>query len=432
MKKLLALLLVVLMIISISACASTDEPAPPEDVVEVVETVVIKFFSNQADRSSNQGKIEDMLIAQYEAENPNVKIEVEALQDEPYKVSFSAYATSGDMPDFFNVWGQPGFLYDYIDAGLIQELNQADYAGYGFVPGCLDGFSKDGKLYGLPRNTDLGCIFYNKAIFAENGWEVPATYEDLVDLAKAMNAAGIMPMTTNGGDGWPLCIFLTDLLAKCNGGFGDQTQAAIDKADFSDPAFAEASKYLQDAALAGLFTKSYASDDYGAAKNLFVNGQAAMYYIGGWEMGMASDDSITAMDPGKDIGVFVLPAPKDAKGKTSDISAWFGGGYAVASNSPVKEEALKLLNWWMRPENWTRLCTEEGITLTAQDGSSFKGKTAVQSELAAILGSATSTSGTTINDCGSSEFKTISESAIVELVLGKLTPEEFCDKLAGK
>jgi raffinose/stachyose/melibiose transport system substrate-binding protein len=130
--------------------------------------VTIKVFSNLPDRTSGQGLIEQTLFDQYIKENPNVKIEVEALDDESYKTKFKAYASGSEMPDLVNAWGQPSFLDEVIDAGLLAELNKDDYKNYGFIGGSLDGFSKNGKLYGLPRNTDVMVFYYNKAMFKDS------------------------------------------------------------------------------------------------------------------------------------------------------------------------------------------------------------------------------------------------------------------------
>lgn len=116
------------------------------------------------------------------------------------------------MPDLINAWGQPSFLNEIIDAGLLAELNQDDYADYGFISGSLDGFSKDGKLYGLARNTDVMGFYYNKALFKENGWEVPTTYTELLALSSKISDAGLIPCSMDGSDKWPLSIFINDLM----------------------------------------------------------------------------------------------------------------------------------------------------------------------------------------------------------------------------
>ena len=103
------------------------------------------------------------------------------------------------MPDLVSVWGQPGFIDEVIDAGVLAELNEADYTDYGFINGSLEGFSKDGKLYGLPRNTDVMCFFYNQKMFDDNGWSVPQNYDELLALGEHINAAGIIPVAMDGG-----------------------------------------------------------------------------------------------------------------------------------------------------------------------------------------------------------------------------------------
>lgn len=54
-----------------------------------------------------------------------------------------------------------------------------------------EGFKKDGKLYGLPRNTDVAGFYYNEKMFKDNGWEVPAAYDELLDLAQKISGAGL-------------------------------------------------------------------------------------------------------------------------------------------------------------------------------------------------------------------------------------------------
>lgn len=108
------------------------------------EEVTMKIFSNLPDRKNGQGLVEQMIIDEYMSENENVKIEVEALDEEAYKTKFKAYSMEG-MPDVVSIWGQPSFLDEVLDAGVLAELNEADYADYGFVSGSLDGFKKDGN-----------------------------------------------------------------------------------------------------------------------------------------------------------------------------------------------------------------------------------------------------------------------------------------------
>jgi len=97
------------------------------------------------------------------------------------------------------------------------------------------------------------------------------------------------------------------------------------------------------AANAGLFQDGYDSQDYGTAKNLFTNGQAAMFYMGSWEASMALNEDIDQVIR-DNIRVFTMPVITGGKGKANDITAWNGGGYGVAADSEVKEEAIKFFH----------------------------------------------------------------------------------------
>ena len=390
------------------------------------EAVTIKLFSNLPDRKNGQGLVEQMIIDEYMAANPNITIEVEALDEEAYKTKFKAYAMDG-MPDVVSIWGQPSFLDEVLDAGVLAELNEADYADYGFIAGSLEGFKKDGKLYGLPRNTDIQIIYYNQKMFDDNGWSVPATYDELMAVCADIKAAGITPIAMDGGDGWPMACFLTDILVKVAGtDYADIVRNAIATGDFTAPEIKEATQILVDSAAAGMFQVGYDSQDYGTAMNLFTNGQAAMFCMGSWECSMALNEDIQA-DIRDNIRAFTLPTVDGGKGGANDIAAWNGGGYAVSANSAVKDEAIKFLNYMYQPDKLSKYGWENGVGMSAQDQTAYLtgDETDLQKQVMDILKNATSVSGTPINDCGPSAFKTSIESEIQGVSNGSTTVEDF-------
>ena len=390
------------------------------------EAITIKLFSNLPDRKNGQGLVEQMIIDEYMAENSNVTIEVEALDEEAYKTKFKAYAMDG-MPDVVSIWGQPSFLDEVLDAGVLAELNEADYADYGFIAGSLEGFKKDGKLYGLPRNTDIQIIYYNQKMFDDNGWTVPATYDELMAVCTDIKAAGYTPIAMDGGDGWPMACFLTDILVKVAGtDYADIVRNAVATGNFLTPELQEATQILVDSAEAGMFQVGYDSQDYGTAMNLFTNGQAAMFCMGSWECSMALNEDIQA-DIRDNIRAFTLPTVSGGKGGANDIAAWNGGGYAVSANSAVKEEAVKFLNYMYQPDKLSKYGWENGVGMSAQDQTAYLtgDETDLQKQVMDILKNATSVSGTPINDCGPSAFKTAIESEIQGVSNGSVTVEDF-------
>lgn len=436
-------------IFGLAACGGQQTTAPAEtepeitadrsnaDASETVEPVTIKFFSNLPDRTANQGKLEQTLIDSYLKENQHVKIELEALQDEPYKQKIKTYTASNNMPDFYMVWGQTAFFGPMMKAGFAAELNESDYESYGFFPGSTDGFSLDGKLYGLPRNTDFMVLYYNKALFEENDVKVPATYSELVEAAKAFRAKGIAPIATNGKDKWAIAIMFQDLVAKYTG-----DQKLIYNALYRETTFSEEEGLLKGAQLlkelmdAKGFQDSFTAADYGAANNLFAQEKAAMYYMGSWEMGMASNEGFPESFR-KNVSVVKFPVVDGGKGRDTDLISWNGGGYAVSANSKVRDEAVKLLNYFFRPDNWAKNAWQMGVCVPAQNYDDYLTgeETQLQKDLTAILSSSTSLSGVTWNDSATPQFKTDSETLSQELAVGLRTPEAFleeCDKASDK
>lgn len=444
-KKMLSVILAAAMTVGmLSGCGSSsaaadaapaDTAAETEEAAEVTtaedteaaadEAVTIKLFSNLPDRKNGQGLVEQMIIDDYMKENPNVSIEVEALDEEAYKTKFKAYAMDG-MPDVVSIWGQPSFLDEVLDAGVLAELNEADYADYSFVSGSLEGFKKDGKLYGLPRNTDIMLFYYNEKMFNDNGWKVPASYDELLTLADTINAAGMTPVAMDGADGWVLACYLEDLMTKVNGDCRAIVSNAVSTGDFTDPVFVKSTQILADSAEAGLFQTGYDSQDYGTAMNLFTNGQAAMFYMGSWETSMALNQDIPE-EIRTNIKAFTMPVIKDGVGTSTDIAAWNGGGYGVSAASEVKEEAIKFLNYMYQPDKLSKYGWENGVGMSAQDQSAYMSgsETALQLQVLDILNNATSVSGTPVNDCGPSAFKTAIETKIQSVTNGTESVDDF-------
>lgn len=302
------------------------------------DPVTLKMFSNLPDRKNGQGLVEQTIIDEYMAANPNVTIEVEALDEESYKTKFKAYAMDG-MPDIVSIWGQPSFLDEVLDAGVLAELNESDYADYEFVSGSLDGFKKDGKLYGLPRNTDIMVFYYNQKMFTDNGWEVPTTYEEYITLAGKINEANIIPVAMDGGDGWVLACYLQDLMVRLEGYPSEKVAAAIANGD----------------------------------------------------------------------------------------------GYAVAESSANKAEAIKFLNYMYQPDKLSEYGWENGVGLSAQNQTPYLSgnETELQLQIMDLLNNATSISGTPINDCGSSNFKTVIETDIQSMTNGSMSVDSFLSNLGA-
>jgi raffinose/stachyose/melibiose transport system substrate-binding protein len=422
-KKLMSVILTTVLSLGLIGCGNTS--SDKSTGATQGSEVKLKFFSNLPDRNSGQGKLEQTLIDNYMKENPNIKIEVEALQDEPYKQKFKAYAASNQIPDIYMVWGNPGFFKPIMEAGYAAELNKDDYKDYNFLQNSLDAFSNNGKLYGLPRNTDFMVLYYNKDIFEKNNVKVPTTIDELIQVSKDLRAKGITPCSTNGKDKWSLSLLYQDLVVKEGGNQQLIYDAINGKKKFAeDPILKKAADDFKALMDAGFFQDSFTSADYGAGQNMFAQEKAAMYYMGSWDVSMATNKDFS--DSFKQhVDLVKFPVGKD--GKATDIVGWNGGGYAVGANSQVKSEAIKLLNYIMKPDNWTKNGWEQGLVIPAQKYDMYlTGKeNNLQTKLTEVIKSATSFSGFGWQDSLTPDFTNNSQDISQQFAAGILTPDKF-------
>jgi raffinose/stachyose/melibiose transport system substrate-binding protein len=295
------------------------------------------------------------------------------------------------------------------------------------VPGSLESNMYGGKLYGIPVSADLWVIYYNKKLFKDAGiTSVPTTIEDLEALAPKFKAQGIIPMVTDGKDAWPLSLTYDLFIERVNGDFS-RPKAALDrKAKFTDPDFVEGARQFQKFAQSGLFQEDLMVSDYGASRNLFGQGKAAMYLMGSWEMGLAADTNFSD-EFRANVDAFKFPVLKNGKGKGDDLLAWYGGNYVISAASKYKDLDLKYLKYYA--QRFPALAWDRQATFPAQKVEPRPSDAPVAKQLLKILADAKVTSGTGTLDLSTPQFKEDHQNFIRELSSGLVTPEEFCKKL---
>jgi raffinose/stachyose/melibiose transport system substrate-binding protein len=166
--------------------------------------------------------------------------------------------------------------------------------------------------------------------------------------------------------------------------------------------------------------------DYGAARNLFGQGKAAMFLMGSWELGLGTDKAFSA-EFRASVDAFKFPTVKNGKGGIDDLMAWYGGNYVVSASS--KNIALGKQYLVFYAKRFPELAWEKQATLPAQMVKPRPGDTPVAKSILRIVAESRATSGTPTLDLATPRFKDDSENAIRELCSGLITPEAFVKKL---
>lgn len=132
----------------------------------------------------------DMLIEQFNAQNPDVVVRQETFPFDSYQQSVAAAISAGQGPDVVQLFY--GYVAAWQRAGYVEPLPQEylpnEWIEEYFVP--MVGSVKIGdSYYGLPTAVRSLALFYNKDLFREVGLDPdqpPTTWDEFVEVAKAL------------------------------------------------------------------------------------------------------------------------------------------------------------------------------------------------------------------------------------------------------
>lgn len=298
------------------------------------------------------------VIRDFEARNPNVKVELTMLENEAFKQKIQVAIQAGDPPHIFHSWGG-GVMVEYARAGMLRDITtfvQSDLSQV-IGLGALGVYGYDGKYYGAPYDMGGVGIWYNKAIFKEVGISVPETWAELLEAVKKIKAAGYIPIALGAGDKWP-AHFWWVYLAMRLGGQPAFNNAYGGSGSFKDPTFVRAGELLLELAQLEPFQTGFLGATYDDQAALIGNKRAAMEIMGQWAPAVQASNSESGKGIGDDLGWFSFPSVSGGVGKLSDVMGG-GNGYLVGKNAP--DEALALLKFFLQKEYNEKLIDIEGI-----------------------------------------------------------------------
>jgi raffinose/stachyose/melibiose transport system substrate-binding protein len=214
---------------------------------------------------------------------------------------------------------------------------------------------KDGRIMSVPHEASQDGFFYNKEIFAKNGWQPPKTFDDLIALAKKAREKGIYLMVTGGKDirfAWQASALLmrTTSLQKAN----DLAMgASLNK--WNDPAFGfpQAMQKFDQLVKAEAYPPGVLGFSVNEADQFFARGEAAMYFEGAWKPG--NFNAVGGKAFVDKIGRVDFPVMPDMPEATPGVNV--GGtivGYIIAANQ-TKDEIENCVQWLkvvVDPQYW--------------------------------------------------------------------------------
>jgi multiple sugar transport system substrate-binding protein len=135
------------------------------------------------------------MIAAFEAENPNINVEVETAAWDDYFTLLQTKIAGGDAPDVFEL-NYENFV-SFASKDTLQDLTplaeaDASYNADVFYPRSMEAFNYNGMQQALPETFSTVVLFYNKDLFDAAGVGYPEpdwTWDDAVAAAEQITDA---------------------------------------------------------------------------------------------------------------------------------------------------------------------------------------------------------------------------------------------------
>ncbi len=339
---------------STSTESATETSTDPEatssgDVIEInwmhkfIEPGVLKWV--------------DESISNFEAANPGITINSEAIPQDDYEQMLKTRISSDDAPDIFVLDNQSRYQ-EYSEAGRLLDIS--DLEGLSNIK---DDMLKDGQVngvqYAVPLDVNAYAVHYNKDIFEEYNLEVPTTIDDLRNVCKTLQDNGIQPFATGYGTLYLLWFgveaFMDPMAATTPNWFTDKMEL---KSNFADD------QNFRDAITEWYSLKEYWGDDpWGldadTCLNNMANGDAAMMMNGSWTV-----DGINSINPDVNLGIFGMPTfdEKDS----SKIIMKPGAGICLYNNTndPARLDAAKKFFNYLLSEECGNLYAKDAFKIS--------------------------------------------------------------------
>jgi alpha-glucoside transport system substrate-binding protein len=249
---------------------------------------------------------------------------------------------AGNPPDIAYV-PQPGLLKTLVATDKVVE------APSGTSDNVDEFFGEDWKAYGTVDDTfyaaPLGAnvksfVWYSPSMFADNGWTVPETWDDMIALSDTIAGTGIKPwcagIESGEATGWPATDWLEDVLLR-TAGADVYDQWVNHEIPFDDQQVADA----LDEVGGILKNDEYVNGGIGNVNSIattafqdgglpIIDGQCAMHRQAGFYAANWPEGTNVAEDG--DVFAFYLPTISDEFGRPV-----LGGGEFVAAFSDDAE-----------------------------------------------------------------------------------------------
>lgn len=296
------------------------------------------------------------VVEEFEKQNPDIKIDMEAIADEPIKDKLRVILGGNEVPDIMFSWSGE-FARKFVRAEAALDLTpylEEDTAWKdSFIPASLQPFSSDGKNYGIPLRFNGKFFVYNKEIFDKYNLQAPQTWDDFINVLDTLKQGGETPIILGNESPWAAIHYLTGLNQKMVPQDVRLKDYNPRSGEFTDPGYVKAMEMFAELNQKGYLMDNVNSSSHDMATQYFYTGKGAIMYVELEEFQTVEDNMQG------NWGFFQLPAISEGKGSQNFITG-APDGFIVSSKSKHPEEAIKFLKFLTSKENAIKLADQIG------------------------------------------------------------------------
>jgi N-acetylglucosamine transport system substrate-binding protein len=233
------------------------------------------------------------------------------------------------------------------------------------VPGAIEAGSFGDTPYVMNMALTVFGIWYNKALFDKNGWQPPATWDEMLDLCTDIKAAGIAPWTYPGVHARYMSWSLLSMAAKLAG-----PEILVDIDNLKESAWQHEAIKESANALASLRTKGFILSgtegmDHIQAQGQWSAGKAAFVPCGSW----LENEQKDVTPDGFEFAVMADPVlSDDSKLPAETLYASPGEPYVVPAAAKNPRGGLEYMRIMLSKEG-AKGFTEQVSSLTVVQGA---------------------------------------------------------------
>ncbi|GAE93248.1 hypothetical protein JCM21714_2305 [Gracilibacillus boraciitolerans JCM 21714] len=340
-KKAFQVFLVIIFALFVAGCSSSSKSENNTGGEEASSNEASDESVHYLSNNNASGGEVPVYVSQTE-EKTDLEIDIETVPQTELVQKIQLLSASNDLPEVFDYEsGKP--LQELIDADSVLNVEEA-FKELGIYENLNSGavdllkrLSGDRGLYAVPTTMNIEGFWFNKQIFEENGLEIPTTWQEMLDAAETLRQNDIQPFAVAGKEKWPITRLINAYVMRYYG-VDAMERVSSGELDITDEGFVKAATQVKDMAEKGYFGEGANTLDSDAAVDLFLQGNAAIYYMGSWALADFNDEERNQIGV-ENIGFFNVPTVEGGVGTLDEYN--MNAGLIMAFSKDKYNDKMK-------------------------------------------------------------------------------------------